>query len=50
MTYHDKTNEQTHPPVIQPKLPRKLLLSVLGYEAAGALLGGSLLVAAPDGH
>jgi uncharacterized protein len=29
---------------------RVILLSVLGYEGLGALLGGSLLVAAPDGH
>jgi hypothetical protein len=29
---------------------RKLLLIILGYEASGCLLGGSLLIAAPDGH
>jgi Protein of unknown function (DUF998) len=29
---------------------RIVLLCVLGYEAAGCLLGGSLLVAAPDGR
>jgi len=29
---------------------RITLLSVLGYEGVGALLGGSLLIAAPDGH
>jgi hypothetical protein len=29
---------------------RKVLLIILGYEAAGCLLGGSLLIAAPDGH
>jgi len=29
---------------------RVTLLSVLGYEGAGALVGGSLLVAAPDGR
>lgn len=33
----------------QPKWQRVLLLTVLGYEAAGGLSGGSLLVAAPDG-
>ncbi|MBW8361353.1 MAG: hypothetical protein K0M56_04105 [Kaistella sp.] len=27
-----------------------IILVVLGYEAAGALLGGSLLIAAPDGR
>ncbi|MEX1238100.1 MAG: DUF998 domain-containing protein [Cyclobacteriaceae bacterium] len=32
------------------KWPRIILLGVLGYEGAGALLGGSLLVAAPDGR
>ena len=31
-------------------LQRVILLIVLGYEAAGCLLGGSLLVAAPDGR
>ena len=35
--------------VIQPKWQRMILLIVLGYEAAGCLLGGGLLVAAPDG-
>lgn len=34
----------------QPKWQRIILLSVLGYEALGCLLGGSLLVAAPDGR
>jgi hypothetical protein len=33
----------------QSRWQRVLLLFVLGYEGAGALLGGSLLVAAPDG-
>lgn len=37
-------------PVRQPKWSRLLLLTVLGYEAAGALLGGILLIAAPDGR
>jgi hypothetical protein len=31
-------------------LQRVILLIVLGYEAAGCLLGGSLLIAAPDGR
>jgi hypothetical protein len=31
-------------------LPRIVLLVVLGYEAAGAVLGGILLIAAPDGR
>ncbi|MCU7551382.1 DUF998 domain-containing protein [Chitinophagaceae bacterium LB-8] len=33
----------------QSKWQRIILLFVLGYEGAGALVGGSLLVAAPDG-
>lgn len=36
--------------VVQRKWQRVTLLAVLGYEAAGSLVGGSLLVAAPDGH
>lgn len=34
----------------QPRWQRIILLIVLGYEAAGAFLGGSLLIAAPDGR
>lgn len=34
----------------QPLWQRIILLIVLGYEAAGCLLGGALLVAAPDGR
>ncbi len=34
----------------QPMWQRVILLVVLGYEAAGCLAGGSLLVAAPDGR
>lgn len=36
--------------VMQAKWQRIILLLVLGYEAAGALLGGIFLVAAPDGR
>ena len=36
--------------VSQPRWQRIVLLSVLGYEAAGCLLGGGLLIAAPDGR
>ncbi|HEY9489934.1 MAG TPA: DUF998 domain-containing protein [Chryseosolibacter sp.] len=36
--------------VAQRKWQRVTLLGVLGYEAAGSLLGGSLLVVAPDGR
>lgn len=35
--------------VAQPGWQRVILLLVLGYESAGCLLGGTLLVAAPDG-
>ena len=34
----------------QPKWQRIIVLSVLGYEGAGALTGGGLLIAAPDGR
>lgn len=34
----------------QPRWQRIILLSVLGYEGAGALAGGILLVTAPDGR
>ncbi len=34
----------------QPLWSRIILLIVLGYEAAGGLLGGGLLIAAPDGR
>jgi CAAX protease family protein len=36
--------------VRQPTWQRIIVLVVLGYEGIGALLGGGLLVAAPDGH
>jgi hypothetical protein len=41
---------QAQKKVVQPGGQRIILLSVLGYEAAGCLAGGSLLVAAPDGR
>ena len=34
----------------QSRLQRIVLLFVLGYEGVGALVGGSLLIAAPDGR
>lgn len=34
----------------QPRWQRIILLIVLGYEGAGCLVGGSFLIAAPDGH
>jgi hypothetical protein len=36
--------------IIQPIWQRVTLLAILAYEALGCLLGGSLLVAAPDGR
>ena len=36
--------------VNQPRWQRIILLSILAYEAAGCLLGGGLLIAAPDGR
>src|SRR6187551_1280195 len=40
-------HEQTK--VMQQKWQRIILLVVLGYEAAGCLLGGIFLIVAPDG-
>lgn len=34
----------------QPTWQRIILLIILGYEGAGALAGGILLIIAPDGH
>jgi len=34
----------------QPLLHRIILLAVLGYEGLGGLVGGSLLIAGPDGR
>lgn len=43
--------ESTIPSVsLQPLWQRILLLCILGYEAAGGLLGGILLMIAPDGR
>ena len=36
--------------VRQPTWQRIIVLTVLGYEGLGALLGGGLLAAAPDGR
>lgn len=47
-TFAEKT-VQSHT-VRQSAWTRVTLLIVLGYEAAGGLLGGALLVAAPDGR
>ena len=43
-------NRRSADQVRQPQWQRILLLGVLAYEGAGALVGGSLLVAAPDGR
>ncbi|HYV91664.1 MAG TPA: DUF998 domain-containing protein [Chitinophagales bacterium] len=45
-----RKERQAQEKVGQPKWERITLLTVLGYEAAGCLLGGALLVAAPDGR
>ena len=45
-----KQNANIKPPPGQNVMQRGILFSVLGYEAAGCLLGGVLLIAAPDGH
>lgn len=42
--------QQTQKVVAQPGWQRIILLIILGYEGAGCLLGGILLVAAPDGR
>jgi hypothetical protein len=39
-----------HHKVTQSLWQRIILLSVIVYEAAGCLLGGSLLIASPDGR
>ena len=41
---------QAREKVSQPAWQRIMLLSVLGYDAAGCLVGGGLLAAAPDGR
>jgi hypothetical protein len=45
-----RKRQLTQKKISQPRWQRIILLIVLGYEAAGCLLGGSLLVAAPDGR
>lgn len=47
--YPKKEERTTYKPA-KRKWQRVTLLTVLGYEAAGSLFGGSLLVAAPDGR
>lgn len=49
-TAEQKRNLQAQSQMRQPLWQRILLLIVLGYEASGCLLGGALLVAAPDGR
>jgi uncharacterized protein len=45
-----RTKASPHQTIRQPTWQRVILLGVLGYEGIGALLGGSLLVGAPDGR
>lgn len=42
--------QHSHRMIAQPRWQRIILLIVLGYEAAGCFLGGSLLILAPDGR
>ena len=42
--------QHTQKNINQPKWQRLVLLFVLGYEAGGCLLGGALLIAAPNGR
>lgn len=44
-----KKEHQDRMKIHQPRWQRIVLLGVLGYEAAGCLVGASLLIAAPDG-
>lgn len=53
MTRKIKYGQEGNPEGIkagQPLWQRVILLIILGYEAAGCLVGGSFLIAAPDGH
>jgi hypothetical protein len=45
-----KSQKDVFTKIRQPLWQRIILLCVLGYEAAGCLSGGSLLVAAPNGR
>jgi len=45
-----RRNIETHKASRQARWQWLLLLSVLGYEATGCLVGGSFLMAAPDGN
>jgi hypothetical protein len=49
LEYNSKTM-QLQNKVVLPTWQRIILLLVLGYEAAGCLAGGGLLLAAPDGR
>ena len=41
--------QHTQMTVVQPRWQRVILLTLLAYEAAGCLLGGSLLIISPNG-
>ena len=47
---YNKENNMHKKMVAQPVWQRIILLMILGYEAAGCLLGGALLILAPDGR
>src|SRR5678809_754952 len=50
ITIHANKQHPGEKKLVQSKWQRIILLFVLGYEGAGALLGGILLTAAPDGR
>lgn len=49
-TQYNATGPDSNKPDVQLKWQRIVLLCILGYEAAGCLLGGILLMIAPDGN
>lgn len=50
ITIHANKKHEAETKLVQSKWQRIILLFVLGYEGGGALLGGILLTAAPDGR
>ncbi len=49
-TKYNVTELDSYKPDLQFKWQRIILLCILGYETAGCLLGGILLIIAPDGN
>ena len=50
ITLPEKNNQSAHRTASKHAWQQVTLLSIIGYEAADCLLGGSLLAIAPDGH